>query len=82
MGKIKDKIIKMLGGVPKKGFIKEIEIAHKQGALCGNSTVEEYIINHKHELNNECSTLLSKTRFYINKMYRKAITEIHELTNS
>lgn len=72
----------MLGGVPKEFFNKEIEIAHKQGAACGYSTIEEYIINHKHELNNECSTLLSNTRFYINKMYRKAINEIHELQNS
>lgn len=82
MRKIKDKIIKMLGGVPKKEFAKEIEIAHKQGAACGYSTIEEYIINHRYGFNNECSTLLSSTRLYINKMYRKAMNEIHELKNS
>ena len=81
MGKIKDKIIKMLGGVPHKEFIKEIEIAHKQGAACAYSTIKDFMINYKIVSNDDYASL-SKTHVYIHYLYENTMQDIYKLQNS
>lgn len=82
MRKIKDKIIKMLGGVPKEVFNKEIEIAHKQGAACAYRAIKDYMINHRIGNNEDCFTLVSKINVYIHDMYENMLQDIHKLQNS
>lgn len=82
MRKIKDKIIKMLGGVPKEVFNKEIEIAHKQGAACAYRAIKDYMINHRIGHNEDCFTLVSKINVYIHDMYENMLQDIHILQNN
>lgn len=82
MRKIKDKIIKMLGGVPKEEFIKEIEIAHKQGAACAYRAIKDYVITCKIDNANDCFAILSKLHVYIHDMYENMLQDIHKLQNS
>lgn len=71
----------MLGGIPHKEFIKEIEIAHKQGAACAYGTIKEYMIIHRVSPNNDCTTLVSKTFVYIHDLYEKTMQDIYKLQN-
>lgn len=81
MRKIKDKIIKMLGGVPRKEFAKEIEIAHKQGAACAYRTIKDFMINYKIASNNDY-TSVAKTYVYVHDLYENTMQDIHKLQNS
>lgn len=81
MSKIKDKIIKILGGVPKEVFNKETEIAHKQGAACAYRTIKDYMINYK-IVSNDNYILVSKTSVYIHDLYENTMQDIHKLQNS
>ena len=81
MRKIKDKIIKMLGGIPKKEFTKEIEIAYKQGEACAYRTIKDCVITCKIDNINDCFTILLKLHVYIHDMYESALQDIHKLTS-
>lgn len=82
MRKIKDKIIKMLGGVPKKEFTKEVQIANKQGAACAYRTIKDYVITCKIDNANDCFAILSKLHVYIHDRYESVVQDIYILQNS
>lgn len=71
----------MLGGVPKKEFTKEIEIAHKQGAACAYGAIRDFMINYKNVSNEDYFTFLSKLHVYIHDMYENVLQDIHKLQN-